>query len=461
MSIQSINLETFEQVFKMPPEHKIKYGAVTTDFKLINKILDLLPLYLFNNPNIKWLDPCAGTGYFSMVLYKRLFNSLQNQIKSVRKRHNHIIHNMIWMVEINPNYIPQLYEIFGNDCNILSGDFLECSNMEFDVIIGNPPFNSAGIKKVPTKGGISKTKDGKAIWIPFLTNCIANLKKNGFLAMITPSIWMKRDHAMFKYLKQWDIKRIRCLSNTETNTIFHKQAQTPTCYFSLLKRRDYTYPKNLRTVHIWDKALRMYVPFVLSAKSLPLIVPSIIKKLLSKVYIYGSIEVIKTSMRPDYKGLSLMKIPDLKHPYPNISTCILNKLDPTLVINYSNKKCVLSGQSKLVLAHKMYGFPYYDKEGIYGISNRDNYAILHKTERQIRRLKAFLSTKLALVVYESTRYRMKYLEKYAFEFLPDITKISWFPTEINDETIAEFFNFNEVERNYINNITKKNYGKFV
>ena len=112
---------------------------------------------------------------------------------------------------------------------------------------------------------------------------------------------------------------------------------------------------------------------------MPLFAQSIIQRTLFLVDTYGSINVIKTSMRPDYKGLSIKKEPDTEHPFPNISTCILNDLQPQLVINYSNKECVHANQPKLILAHKMYGFPYYDASGTYGISNRDNYVILNKT----------------------------------------------------------------------------------
>ena len=52
---------------------------------------------------------------------------------------------------------------------------------------------------------------------------------------------------------------------------------------------------------------------------------------------------------------------------------------------------------------------------------------------------------------------MKYLEKYAFELLPDITKIENFPKEITDNTIASFFEFSDIEISCINNLHKKNY----
>ena len=105
----------------------------------------------------------------------------------------------------------------------------------------------------------------------------------------------------------------------------------------------------------------------------------------------------------------------------------------------------------------MYGFPYYDVSGIYGISNRDNYVILNKTPQEYRLLKRFLSTKFALYVFEATRYRMKYLEKYVFDMIPDITLIPDFPSKIDDNTLKKYFNLNSKEVFAIKHHTKKNY----
>ena len=111
------------------------------------------------------------------------------------------------------------------------------------------------------------------------------------------------------------------------------------------------------------------------------------------------------------------------------------------------------------MAHKMYGFPYYDIVG-YGISNRDNYIIEKYSPKELLIIKEFLTTKLAFVVFESTRYRMKYLERYAFEFIPDITKLQDFPKSITDKTIADFFGFTSTEVKYIDKFTKKQYLQF-
>ena len=111
------------------------------------------------------------------------------------------------------------------------------------------------------------------------------------------------------------------------------------------------------------------------------------------------------------------------------------------------------------MAHKMFGFPLLDLEGKWGISRRDNYIILDKSNVNLTKIQQFLSTYFALYVFESTRYRMKYLEKYAFQFLPDITKINDFPVTINDSTIAEYFGFSLKEKYSIMTLHNKKYFK--
>jgi len=455
MSIYTLDLRTFKQNFDCKKENKERYGEVNTDFNLINQMLDLLPRKLFTNPKLKWLDPCAGQGYFPMVLYQRLFKSLQTKIKAPKKRHEHIIKNMIYMIEINGEHIPCLYSLFGENANIAHGDFLTSSNMKFDIILGNPPFNANGTIKVPTQKGISKKKDGVSIWADFVKNSIANLKSQGWLAMITPSIWMKRDHSFHNYLhERGQIDKLKCMTNTETNTIFHKQAQTPTSFFAFQKSTT-----NNR-IKLYDSNSKTYI-CCNELNSLPLISPKIIKKLNEYVKKVGYINVIKTSMRPGYKGLSVSKVKDKQHPHSNISTCILDRLKPKLVINYSNRVCSHHSTSpKLVLAHKMYGFPYLDMKG-YGISNRDNYIIKEYSLSELVSIKKFLTTRLAFVIFEATRYRMKYLERYAFEFLPDITKLDNFPEEITDENVATYFELDDEERKYIQNFNKKNYSECI
>ena len=65
------------------------------------------------------------------------------------------------------------------------------------------------------------------------------------------------------------------------------------------------------------------------------------------------------------------------------------------------------------------------------------------------KLYKFLSTNFIRTIFEATRYRMSYLEKYIFDIIPDITNINNFPDIITDNTLCNFFSLDELERNII------------
>jgi tRNA1(Val) A37 N6-methylase TrmN6 len=457
-----INLD-IKQNFKPNPYNKINYGEVNTPFFLIIEILNLFPKDIFTNPNLKWLDPAAGCGYFSMVLYNFLMDGLETKIKNREKRKKHILENMIYMCEINEFNINLLKTTFGNNSQIYHFDFLSTSqdtfnlkNEKFDIIIGNPPYNSKGLKKVPTNLILNKKQDGITLWTDFIKHSISLLRENGFLSMIIPSIWMKPDKAkMYNYITQYKLHKIKCFTNTQTKLIFNNQAQTPTCYF-LLQNSIYNNKDNQDSIIIslYDELYKSYIPFTfIKGSSIPLLGASIVQKVRYYADKFGTFNVVKTNLPGKYNELS--NTYDEKHCYTNIKTTLLDELKPKLVLQYSNKPCIFHGEKKIILSHKMYGFPFFDKTGFYGISNRDNYVITNYNDEDFIKVFNFLNTKLILFLYETTRYRMKYLEKYVFEFIPNILKINDFPEEINDYSVNSFFNFSQDEIQYIMNFHKK------
>lgn len=408
--------------------NKEKYGEVETPVCFVEEMLDILPSGLYKDGTKKWLDPGAGKGVFSLSLLRRNIN-----------REN------LYLVECNPKNIDILKDNL-KGCKIIEGDFLKWEiPMQFDVIVGNPPFNSGGLKKVPTNRKRKKKEDGRTIWHLFVRKAISILKPGGYLVMIIPSIWMrpvlhntsrdKERNGMHEYLRQYDLSNIHCFTNTETNRIFSGQAQTPTCYFMLRKR-----PARA-TISLYDKSIERKILFPNRKGALPVYSASIIKKLDKYVKKVGCVEVKKTNMPPRMTSIST-KYGGLT-PHKNIRTCLLDGNTPCIEVEYSNKELAYSGQAKVIMAHKMYGFPFMDKLGEYGISNRDNYVILDDLEVWYD----FLSTKTARYIFESARYRMKYLEREAFGFIPNVVKLEDFPLKnITDETIADYFGFSEKER---------------
>ena len=468
MSITTLNLAEFQQDFTVAPADKLQYGEIYSPFSLIKKMLNLFDPAVFRNKAAKWLDTGAGSGYFSMVLFAYLNTGLATIIVDEAERKAHILKNMLYLSEVKAENIALLKSRFGPTANIIEGDFLSTTTSfaptsfaptSFDYIIGNPPYNAHGQKKVPTNSTRPKTQDGQTVWGHFLKKALTLLKpQTGQLCYIVPSIWMKPDKAgLYDLLTTYKIEKLHCLSNTETNKLFKGAAQTPTCYFLLTNAQTETEAKtNNKSINLYDTVTQTYIdyPFKVGAP-LPLFGQALIKKLqpfLLKAG--GSLPMLKTNMPS--KASKFAETYDALHfPYPNIKTCHLNGLQPQLVTNYSNIPQAYAKTPKLVLAHKMYGFPYLDVEGSYGLSNRDNYVCIKPLE-QLNQVQAFLSTKFALYVYEATRYRMKYLEKYAFELLPDITRLPDFPhaAQINDNTLAIYFGFSIEERNQIQALHK-------
>ena len=437
-------------------EDSINYGIIYTPNNLVNNILDLIPENYFKDPNLKWLDIGAGNGAFSLNIFNRLNNNLSNK--------EHIIENMLYMVEIYPDHIKELKNLFTENANIIEQDFLALDNnySNFDFIVGNPPYNINGKLKTPTNSNIKKTDDGKQVYVEFIKKSLSLLKPDGFLSCIIPSLWLKPDKAgLYNILTNKKIIKLVCLSTSQTQKAFNYKAQTPTCYF-LIQNTDVTN----KIINIYDYLNEKFINYNLKPDfPIPINGINIINKLLKFTDMYGSLKVYKSSTTS--KNSIFNNDFGEKSIHNNIKTTVLSNNTPTLVINYSNIAQQYNNEPKLIMAHKMYGFPYYDISGLYGISTRDNYIILEKdyNKNDLLQIQAFLSTKTALFLFSTTNYRMRYLERYAFQFIPNINKIVNFPNLLNvsgekrDNLIYSFFNFSQNEKIKIEKF-HKNYNFF-
>ena len=78
----------------MNNKEKENFGIVYTPEKLVDNILDLIPIKYYCDPSLTWLDIGAGNGGFAMRLYDKLFKHLKNKIKNDEERKKHIIKNI-------------------------------------------------------------------------------------------------------------------------------------------------------------------------------------------------------------------------------------------------------------------------------------------------------------------------------------------------------------------------------
>jgi len=428
-----MTIKFISQNFNISLHNKSFYGEIPTDYSLISNMFSLIPENFFYDPNKTWLDPCCGQGYFAIFLYNKLFHCLSKVFPDEIERKKHILHNMIYQIEYNYEHIPHLYSVFGEDANILCCDYLKTRDIgKFDFIIGNPPFNVGGKIKTPCLKNFNKKKDGKRAWDLFVRKSVKYLNDKGFLLFITPSIWMKKNNYFHEYMTQFNICRLHTLNNTQSNYIFHGNAQTPTSYYLLQVSGD----KGGGVTNVYDENVQKYIKWKKSYGTIPVYAQLDFLKCIQKIQekrknVKRTGKIVK--ILSDYTKKTNMPSKKIKFFKKKLEESFLHPLHKSirsikkgnkLDITYSDLPCVFYGVEKLIFTN---GYVFHDISGMYGISNRDIYVISGlKREKLVEIKEKLLESKLLKKVYDQKnifppysgmRFRMGYLEKDYFEYV--------------------------------------------
>ena len=210
---------------------KKKYGEVFTSPLLIEKIFDLFPNSYWKDPHLKWLDPTAGVGFFMISAYQRLMSGLEDWESNKKKRSDHIIKNMLYMVELNKTNCVIMESLFGKKSNIICSDFLDPAvyyNTTFDCIVGNPPFQEDNA----VKGVGGKSKLYERIFL----KAYSILNPNGYISFITPdNIFSGNGIESYRIMIQ---NRVSFVSFNSEIQGFFPGIQQYMCYFLLQKKAD-------------------------------------------------------------------------------------------------------------------------------------------------------------------------------------------------------------------------------
>ncbi len=220
---------------------------VFTSPELANRMLDLLPQELFRSSKTRFLDPCSKSGVFLREIAKRLLAGLEEQIPDLQERIDHVMTQQVFGIactdltaemsrrtlycskQANGEYSVStafrdgqgnlLYDRCQHTwnaqgrceyCGASKGEYLRTDSretyaypfihktikeifkkdMQFDVIIGNPPYQMSD-------GGGGSTDAAMPIYNKFVEQ---SLKLTPiYLIMIIPSKWMVGGRNLSKF----------------------------------------------------------------------------------------------------------------------------------------------------------------------------------------------------------------------------------------------------------------------
>jgi len=144
-----------------------------TSFDLARLIVSRIPAD-WKNPSLKILDPACGRGTFLLAVAEKL-----EQAGHSRK---HIVENMLYGTDISKVQAMITIKALSMFCkgtiNILVENALEKDwKMKFDVIVGNPPYQS------------EKGTGTQPLWPLFVYSASKTIQADGCFAMVTPNKW--------------------------------------------------------------------------------------------------------------------------------------------------------------------------------------------------------------------------------------------------------------------------------
>ena len=377
--------KTIDDYLPIRDKEKNKYGEVFTPRILIDEMMDKLNEIdpsVFKNKELKWLDPANGVGNFPLIVYGKLMEGLKSSITDEYERSEHILRNMLYMVELQVDNYEVSRKLFSKHANIFCGSFLTTDNKsinpnvskkfkvdKYDIIIGNPPFQKPREKEDGTTAGRGQ------LW-PIFTKESLNLLKNenSLLCFIHPQNWRRPEHKLWEEMTQErQLHFIKILNEDEGKKQF--KASTKADIYILQNKPIFTSTEiidengkkhnlDLKKLYFLPNSQFKNIQKILSTKENGIDVIYDTKYHTQKILTTkeNGIDIIHNSFYQASKYLKENE--DYEYKFPVVHTITRKGLG----IRFSKFKKGHFGIPKVLLNFGRHQYPYNDYDGKYGMS---------------------------------------------------------------------------------------------
>lgn len=334
---------------------KSELGEVFTPVSVIDDMLASFPKSIWKNPDYVWYDPACGVGNFPLKIifggegYEGLLDGLSERIPNRTKRLRHILEHMLVCGDINTSSIHTLRQTMHEldpeaALRIEARDFLEtAAEPTYDIIVGNPPYNAGGTKRVGEK----------RMHVRFTAHGLSCLRPGGYLLFVCPPNYREAGSTMNMLFRgaEGGFKYIRIYGPNETHKLFKVQARVDSFLWqnghkgttTIHDERGYTFHSHLDLTH-----------------HVPNFGFSIFEKLRSieplKLRAYRNTEA--TTITCEKSGL----VPNGTHKIIHLI------IEGGMKILRRNRPHSLQHVPKIILNGLGIPYVYYDREGKYGVT---------------------------------------------------------------------------------------------
>ena len=349
----------------IPTANEKKTNAeVPTPVKLVDEMLDTIPLEFWTSPN-KVFEPCCGKGNFVLGIFDRFYKGLEAKYPDNIERCRIIMTQCIYYADLTTLNVFITTELLkchvqsycGLDeldysFNTYTGDTLKIDIKKtwnisgFDAVIGNPPYNIS--KDGTLKGGYG----GRSLWDLFVVKSLKEwVNAEKYLVFVHPPSWRKPEHYLWEVLGKKQLLYLKTYSKKEGNKIFG--CSTLVDYYVLKNTNIY------KETIIDGQDGKTYSINLNDWNFLPSGSFDNIKQILGKNDVLYS----RTIYGTDKKNITKLKTE--KNNLPVVHN--MTKKDG-LGFVYSSEDKGHFGVSKVILSFGEFQYPYNDYKGDYGMS---------------------------------------------------------------------------------------------